>query len=104
MARMLLLILSFGLLVGVLPISNHMTMQMNEIAMSQHGTMADENSAGDRSAMPCCNELAQTFTGCAFLIPEYDYIALSGGSERVAYSIPFVQTIYIKILAPPPKA
>ncbi|MCI0553730.1 MAG: hypothetical protein L0287_22510 [Anaerolineae bacterium] len=104
MARMLLLILTSGLLIGVLPTSNHMTVQMDEMAASRHGKMADENSAGDRSTMPCCNELAQTFTGCAFLVPEYGYVAISGGSERVGYSIPLIQTIYIEILAPPPKS
>ncbi len=107
MARMLLSTLAFGFLVGVLPISNHMTMQimqMGEVAISQHGNMADENSAGDRSAMPCCDDIAQTFTGCAFLVPQYSSVGASKGSERVAYSTLLIQTIYIEILAPPPKS
>lgn len=105
-AKTLLVVLTFALLIGLSPMSNHMTvqaMQMEEVTIS-HGDMAGENKAGENSAMPCCDEIAQTFTGCAFLVPQYSSVGASKGSERVAYSTLLIQTIYIEILAPPPKS
>lgn len=105
MARMLLFILTFGLLVGVLPIfSTHVTMQMDEVGMSQHDNRTDENKEGDRSPTPCCNELVHTFTGCVFLVPQYSSADLSGGNERVESPIPLFQSTFAQAVAPPPKA
>lgn len=107
MAKTLLVTLIFALLIGLSPLSDHMimqAMQMDEMAMSPHGNMAHEASGGDRSAMPCCDEIAQAFTGCVFLVPQYSSVGTSGDSDRVGHSTPLIQTIYIEILAPPPKA
>jgi len=86
--------------------SNHMTMQtmqMDETTMSQHANMAGGNSAGEKSTMPCCDEVAQFSISCAFLVPEYAYVGISGGGKRVGNSTPLIQAIYIKDLSPPPK-
>ena len=107
MTRLLLILLTFALLIGLSPTSNHMfamqTMQIDEMTMSQHRDMADD-SAGENSTMPCCDEIAQFSISCAFLVPQFAYVVISGGSERVGYSAPLIQSIYIEILAPPPKA
>jgi hypothetical protein len=103
MARILLFILAFALLIGSSPLSNHMTSPMDAM-MTQHGNMAGENGAGEKSTMPCCNEVAQFSISCAFLVPEYGHIELSGGSVRVGISTALVQSIYLKAQSPPPKA
>jgi hypothetical protein len=107
-AKTLLIVVTFGLLIGLSPMSGHVsampTMQMDETMMSRHSSMAGENSTEEKSAMPCCDEIAQFSISCTFLVPEYTYVGTPGGSERVAYSSPLIQSIYIKILAPPPKS
>ncbi len=106
MAKILLLTLALGFLISVSPITNHMTMQamqMDEVAMAQHDSVAGGKSGADDSTMPCCGEMAQTFAGCAFLVPDNGNVVLSRGSDRIGFSASIIQTIYIEILAPPPK-
>ena len=102
-----MIVFTFALLIGLSPISNHVfamqTVQMDGAMSSQHDDMDGGNSSGDNSSMPCCDELAQTFTGCALLVPQFDYVGLAWGSERIAGSNSAVQTIYIQTLSPPPK-
>ena len=109
--KLLYLVLGYALLIGLLPMSNHMlsmqTTRMDAATTSQiadstsnmvHGS-ADENSTGS-----CCDAIAPFSIGCVFLVPQCTYIALSGGSKRVVNLIPVVQPIYIETVAPPPKA
>lgn len=87
--------------------SNHMTMQtiqMDEMTMSQQSNLAGGNRAGEKSTVPCGDEAAHFSVSCAFLVPQFAYISLSGGNEQVGYSTPLIQTIQIEILAPPPKS
>ena len=73
----------------------------SQIASSQGKT--DRENAGDNSAETCCDFNSPFSITCAFLIPQCTYIGLSGGSGRVGYSTPLIQSIYIKAVIPPPK-
>ena len=80
------------------------SMSMDDnMLMSQYSNMAGGNSAAENSPMPCCDEVVQAAMSCAFLVPQYAYVGLSGGNERVGYSTPLIQTIFTESLAPPPK-
>jgi len=106
MARILLIVLTFALLIGLSPISTHMssvqTMQMDETMISYQSNM-NHGNAGAIITGSCCDEMASFSIGCAFLVPPCAYVGLSGGSERIGFSTPLIQSIYIQALAPPPK-
>ena len=107
MTRLLLIVLTFALLNGLSPMSNHMTMQtmhIEKMITSRQSNMAGGNRAREKPTVPCGDEAAHFSTSCAFLVPQFAYIGLSGGNERVGYSTPLIQTIQIEILAPPPKS
>ena len=110
MAKLLFFVLTFTLLVGLLPISNHMfamhTMRMDDAMVSSMGTShgnGTTESTDEDSASSCCDAICPSSLAYAFLIPQYAYIDLSGGSERVLNSSPVVQSIYIETAIPPPK-
>lgn len=104
MARLLSITLPIALLMGLLPISNHMssmqTMRMD--ATAPHINNLQEN-AGDHSTSSCCDAIGPFVVTCDFMASQSARIPDYGGSERVAYSAPIVESIYIKTLAPPPK-
>jgi len=85
------------------PMMSMQATHMDDMILSQYGQM-DHGSAGENSTGSCCDEIAPFSMICAFLIPQYAYIDLSGGSERVLNSSPVVQSIYIETAIPPPKA
>ena len=93
-------------LISLLLMPNHMsfteTMAMDEM-ISEHSNMRDQ-SARENSSGSCCAELTSCAIGCAFLLPQYIHLSLSGGSTRVVISNPAVQTICIETATPPPKA
>jgi hypothetical protein len=106
-AKLLFFVLTFTLLMGLLPMSHPMmsmqTPHMEDMMLSQHGQM-DHGSANENSTGSCCDEIAPFSISCAFLIPQYAYIDSSGGSERIWNSSPVVQSISIEAAIPPPKA
>jgi len=107
MARIMFILLTSAVVMGLFPISHSMlsmqTMRMGEITISHQSDM-DHESAGDNSTGSCCDEIAPFSIGRSFLIPQYVCVEFSGGSKRVIYSKPVVQSIYIETLTPPPKA
>jgi hypothetical protein len=101
MARLLFLTLTFALLMGLLPISNHMSPMRMDATAPQINNL--QENAGDHSTSSCCVAIGPSVLTCEFMaspsacIPEY------GDCERVAYSVAIIQAIYIQTLAPPPK-
>ncbi len=111
MVRILLIALTFALLIGLSPISNHMSSvetlyidaaMTSQMVSSQGKT--DQHNAGDNSIETCCDFIAPFSIACAFLVPQSTYVGLSGGSERVGVSALLIQSTYIKAVIPPPKA
>lgn len=109
MKRTVLFVLMLVLLIGLSPMSSHhmfamQTTRTNKMMMVQQNNMLGGNTAGESSTGSCCDEIAQSFMGCAFLVLQEACIVLSGGNERVGYSTPLIQSSFIETLAPPPKA
>ena len=104
MARLLLFTLTFALLIGLLPISNHMSsmpaMRM-DAAIPQSNIV--QGSVEDHSTSSCCDAIGPFVLTCDFMASQSACIPEYGDSERVAYSVPIIQSIYIRIVAPPPK-
>lgn len=63
-----------------------------------------QENAGDHSTSSCCDAIGPFVLTCDFVASPLAFAPECGGSERVAYSAPIVESIYIKKLAPPPKA
>lgn len=110
MTRLLLISLTFALLIGLSPISNHMlsvetlytdAAMTSQMVSSQGKT--DQHNEGNNSTS-CCDVIAPFSIACAFLVPQCAFLGLSGGSERVGNPTPLIQSIYIKAVSPPPKA
>jgi hypothetical protein len=85
--------------------SNHIS-SMRAMSMDMAVSQSDlvQGNVADHSTSSCCDAIAPFVLTCDFMtcqsacIPEYE------GGERVAYLVPIVQSIYIRTLAPPPKA
>ena len=107
MTKLLFVVLTSAILVGLSPMSHHMsvrqTMHMDEMALSYQSNIKQE-SAGENSTGSCCDEIASFAIGCSFLVPQYSGIDSFGGSIRVMISDPIVRSISLKTLTPPPKA
>jgi hypothetical protein len=106
MARSLFILWIFGLLVGLSPLSSHMSymhnMHMDE--MISHQNNMTHESERENSTRSCCDEIASFSAGCVFLVPQSTYDALYGENKRIVNVTPIVQTIYIETAIPPPKA
>jgi hypothetical protein len=104
MVRLLSITLPIALLMGLLPISNHMssmqTMRMDATAAQINNL---QENAGDHSTSSCCDAIGTFVLTCDFMAFQTACIPDHGDSERVAYLAPIVQSIYVKTLAPPPK-
>ena len=104
-------LLGLALLVGLLPMSNHMsamqTMRMDEAMASSmgapQGQVATENTS-ENSASPCCDAICPYSPAWAFVIPESVCLVLYGGSERFSYYSFIARSIYLRVASPPPKA
>lgn len=107
MPRMLFIVLTIALLIGLSPLSDHMLsmpgMKMDVMAASNQSNMAHE-SRDEHSTSSCCDAITPCSLGLDFLASQPVNIGSYGGSKRVASSHPTVQPIYIKTLSPPPKA
>lgn len=103
--------LGFAILIGLLPMSRSMlSMQVSSVgATISSTTVFAQNNTGQehtrhRTAGSCCDEaLDPSSLVCVVIIPQSNSVALSGGSQRAAYSTPVVQAIYIEAATLPPK-
>jgi hypothetical protein len=106
MARLLFIVWMFALLMGLSPMSNHMSfmhaVHMDE-TMSYQNNMAHEGEK-ENSTKSCCDEIASFSVGCVFLVPQSTYNALYGENARVPSLTPIVQITYLETAIPPPKA
>ena len=110
-AKLLHNLLVIVLLIGLLPMSNHMssmqTMRMDEAVASSmaasQGNVATENTDG-KSASPCCDAICPFSLAYAFVVPQSVYVTVYGGSDRIPYSAFIVRSIYLQVASPPPKA
>lgn len=106
--RLLHIAWGFALLVALLSMPNYMSsmpsMSVDNMMASQQDNMNGESNEGKDSTGSCCDVIAQSSTGCAFLVPQSVYAGLFGGNERVECPTHQIQSIDIEILAPPPKA
>jgi hypothetical protein len=109
--KLLYSLLRLVLLVGLLPMPNHISamhiMRMDETMASSMGASQGNGtmeSTDEHSPSSCCDAICPSSFAYAFLTPQYAYVDLAGGSERVLNSSPVVQSIYIETAIPPPKA
>jgi hypothetical protein len=98
--------LAFALLIGLTPLSNHMSsvlgMEMDAAATSNQGNMAHE-SADEHSTSTCCDAITPCSLVVDLVFPQFPNIALNGDGERVESSALTIQSIHIRNLSPPPK-
>lgn len=111
MAKLLYIVLGFALLIGLLPMSNHLSsIQTTRMDKNMISVMADfqinpvPGNANDNSSGSCCDALGPFSSTCAFVVPQSACVPLYGDIEQVLNSAPVFQSIYIKAVAPPPKA
>ena len=104
MARLLFITLTIALLAGFLPMFNPMaSMQAMRTDAAVPRSDLVQGDVADHSTSSCCDAIAPFVLTCDFMTCQSAAIPEYGDSERVAYSVPILQTIYIKTLAPPPK-
>ena len=107
MPRILFSLLIFLMEMGLFPISHHMlsmdSPRMDKMTWSQQSDV-EHGNMGENFTGSCCDGLAPFSTGCFFLVPQFTWIDLFGGSEHIINSNSIVQAIYIETLTPPPKA
>ena len=104
-AKLTHILLGLTLLVGLLPISNHMeSMRVISMNMAASPSITTDEKTSDNSPGSCCEAIGSFLLACDFIVFQSAFIDPTGGSEQVAYSLPIVQSIYIQTLAPPPKA
>jgi hypothetical protein len=103
--KLLSLLLGSVFLIGLLPISNHMssmqTMQM-DAGVSLNSTAHEKTS--DNSTGSCCDAIGSFLLACDFMVFQSAAAGSNRGSQQIAYSVPVIQSIYLETLAPPPKA
>jgi hypothetical protein len=109
-AKLLHNLLVLVLLVGLLPMSNHVssmqTMRMDEVVASSlapQGNVTTEKT-DKNSASSCCDAICPFSLACAFVVPQSVYSGVYGGGERISYSSFIAQSIYLRVASPPPKA
>ena len=110
-AKLLHNLLVLVLLVGLLPMFNHVssmqTMRMDEAMASSmgapQGNVATENTS-ENSASPCCDAICLSSLAWAFVVPQSVYPSVYGGGERISYSTLIIRSIYLQVAVPPPKA
>lgn len=104
-SKLLSAVLGSALLIGLLPMSNHMsfmqTMSIDAATASQSHIV--QGNVGDTSPRSCCDAIGPLSPACDFVISQSGYVAQYGGNERVEDTAPIVQSIYIETIAPPPK-
>ena len=104
-------LLPLVLLIGLLPMSNHMsamhTMQMDEAMASSMGASQGNGTTentDENSPSSCCDAICLSSLAYAFVLPQSVYATVYGDSERISYSVFTVRSIYLQVASPPPKA
>ena len=105
MTRLSFIVLTFALVVGLLPTSNHMvsmqTMRTEAATASQSSVV--QGHAGRNSSGSCCDAMSPVSLACDFLVTQSACVPLYGGSEQVVNSASVIQSIYLRAASPPPK-
>ena len=105
-AKLLSIALTYALMSGLLPISNHMlsmqTMRM-EAAMASQSYMVQGNTGGN-SAGSCCDAMGSVSPLCDLMVSQSACVPVYGDSERVLNFAPVIQSIYTEAVIPPPRA
>lgn len=102
MARLMFVLLAFGIVVGLLSMTSTV-LSMREMTMSHQGKM-DHESGGEIFTGSCCDQIVAFCVGCVFLVSQYVCNHLCGDSQLIINSKPIVQYIYAETITPPPKA
>ena len=71
---------------------------------SQMNSHSKHNTEDNHSTMPCCDMIGTSCMSLAFITPQFDSIALSGGNNQVVNSNLAIHFIIIQNTTPPPKA
>ena len=110
-AKLLHILLGFALLIGLLPISNHMlpmqTMRLDATATSQFAAFQSnpvQRDAGGNSTRSCCDAMGAFSPACDLVVSQSVHVASYEGGKQIANSDPIFQSVYIHVIAPPPKA
>ena len=103
-AQLLHVALGSVLLFALLPMPNHM-MSIQTVHMDSAAPQINivQGNAGGHSTSSCCDAIGPFVLTCDFLASQSARIPDYGVSERIAYSVPIAQSIYVRTLAPPPK-
>jgi hypothetical protein len=111
MARLLFIMMTSTFLIGLFPISDHMSSMQamhTDMGMTSYWTSPqsnnDEENEGDNSTGSCCVVMGPFLLTCDFMVSPPAYISKYGGGERVVNSIAVIHSIYIEDVTPPPKA
>ncbi len=111
MAKLLRVMIRLVLLVGLLPMSNHMSFMLvlhidnktiSEMTVSQISEAS--GNVNDTSPEPCCDSISSLSMSCDFTTSLSGYVLECGGNQQVIKSTPIVQSIDIEAVIPPPKA
>ena len=110
MTRLLFTVLTFALLIGLLPMSNHMlpmqTMRMDAVTTSQITAFQNkpaQETTGDSSSGTCCDAMGSLSLACDFVISQCDYVVAHPGVERISDSLLVFQSTSSRPVSPPPK-
>ena len=106
MTRLSFIVLTFALVVGLLPVSNHMLSMHKmpmEAAMASQSYMVQGNTGGN-STGSCCDAIGSVSPSCDLMVSQSACVPVYGDSERVVNSAPLIQTTYLITATPPPKA
>ena len=105
-AKLLSIALTYALMSGILPISNHMLstqiMRMEAVTVSQ-SYMVQGNTGGN-STGSCCDAMGSVSPACDLMVSQSACVPVYGDSERVVNSALLIQTTYLIAATPPPKA
>src|SRR6266498_3107520 len=99
--------LELMLLIGLFPISHILFMQNGNMQMMPQTGTLQSGAAPAEQNMPttCCNNTVSSFSSIcgSFVIPHSACAAHSMGTQRVIFSLFFIQISHREIVTPPPK-
>lgn len=97
--------LGIALLIGLLPISNHMltmpAMRGDAMTISRNDVV--QGTSADNSTGSCCDLMGASSLACDVMFSHSACVALYGGGEQVVNSEPIARSIYLEAISPPPK-
>jgi len=93
------------LLVGALPVVNHMQMMPAiQLGMKTAQSYIAEESVNTPSAVSCCDAMGSASQACDFMVSQFVSITLNGDRQQILNSSIVVQSTSLRVLSPPPKA